>query len=216
MSFSSPSTASMPATLDASLPAHPATGAPDELHLDHLAPMIFFYGLGSARPQVTFIHPEDMPDEERWLLVHSSDMTPRLRQFHAADILLDVNAKGRIGDYYVRASVLTRAGDGKAVEFGAIGIHLNVLENEEARKLVLEGKMPFGGILESLAVPHSSHPRGYFRIVIDSRLAELLNAVEGETLYGRCNELRHGSGKTLADVVEVLPRPMAALAPAQA
>ena len=203
----------MPATLEAARPAHSATGAPDDLHLNHLAPLVFFYGLGSARPQVTFIAPEDMPDEERWLLVHASDMTPRLREFHGSEILLDVHAKGRIGDYYVRASVLKRQSDVKAVEFGAIGIHLNVL-GEEAQALVLEGKMPFGGILETLAVPHSSHPRGYFRIIIDSRLAELLNAVEGETLYGRCNELRHGSGKTLADVVEVLPRSAATSRPA--
>lgn len=195
----------MPATLEAERPAHTETSAADELHLDHLAPMVFFYGLGSARPQVTFIEPADMPEEERWLLVHASDMTPRLRDFHGSEIDLDVHAKGRIGDYYVRASVLKRHTDAKAVEFGAIGIHLNVLE-EDARHLVLEGRTPFGGILEKLAVPHSSHPRGYFRIVIDSRLAELLNAVEGETLYGRCNELRHGCGKTLADVVEVLPR----------
>ena len=195
----------MPATLEAGRTVPAATAAIDELHLDHLAPMVFFYGLGSARPQVTFIEPADMPEEERWLLVHASDMTPRLRDFHGSEIDLDVHAKGRIGDYYVRASVLSRHNDARAVEFGAIGIHLNVLE-EDARQLVLEGRTPFGGILEKLAVPHSSHPRGYFRIVIDSRLAELLNAVEGETLYGRCNELRHGCGKTLADVVEVLPR----------
>jgi len=196
----------MPATLEAARTAPSLTpGALDELHLDHLAPLVFFYGLGSARPHVTFIEPEDMPEEERWLLVHASDMTPRLRNFHQSEINLDVHARGRIGDYYVRASVLKRGSDDRAVEFGAIGIHLNVLE-EDARHLVLEGRMPFGGILEALSVPHSSHPRGYFRIIIDSRLAELLNAVEGETLYGRCNELRHACGKTLADVVEVLPR----------
>ena len=28
----------------------------------------------------------------------------------------------------------------------------------------------------------------------------------GQMLFGRCNELRHGSGRVLADVVEVLPR----------
>ncbi len=179
--------------------------ASESLHLDHLAPLIFFYGLGSARPQVTFVEPAEMPDEERQLLVHDTDMTPRLRSHHRSDIYLDVHAKGKIGDYYVRASVLKRQRDDKAVEFGAIGIHLPLLP-EEARRIVIEGRRPFGGILEEMGVPHSSHPRGYFRITIDHRLAELLDATEGETLYGRCNELRHGSGKTLADVVEVLPR----------
>jgi hypothetical protein len=172
---------------------------------DDLAPLIFFYGLGSVRPQVIFIEEHEMPEDQHWLLVHASDMTPRLRDYHGSSIDLDVHAKGRIGDYYVRASVLKRHRDGRAVEFGAIGIHLNVLDNDEARRLVLEGQRPFGGILEELAVPHSSHPRGYFCIVIDHRLAELLDAVEGAKLYGRCNELRHANGRTLADVVEVLP-----------
>ena len=200
----------MPATLEAERPVPVEARSHEEIRLDQLAPLIFFYGLGSARPQVTFIEPHEMPDEERWLLVHASDMTPRLHNFHGCEIGLDVHAKGRIGDYYVRASVLNRTKDAKAVEFGAIGIHLDVLE-EDARALVLEGRTPFGSILGRLAVPHSSHPRGYFRINIDARLAELLNATEGETLYGRCNELRHGSGRTLADVVEVLPRSVAAL-----
>jgi len=191
----------MPATRD-------RTHVDEGVQLDHLAPLVFFYGLGNARPQVSFIEPHEMPDKERWLLVHASDMTPRLRDFHSSAIDLDVHAKGKIGDYYVRASVLNRHRDARAVEFGAIGIHLNILP-DEARRLVLEGKKPFGGILEEQAVPHSSHPRGYFRITIDHRLAELLNATEGETLYGRCNELRAGDGRTLADVVEVLPKAQA-------
>jgi hypothetical protein len=91
------------------------------------------------------------------------------------------------------------------VEFGAIGIHLDLLP-EEAQKLVLEGRVPFGAILEQYAVPHSSHPRGYFRVSVDQRLADLLGATSGQMLFGRCNELRHGSGRVLADVVEVLPR----------
>ncbi|HYF37630.1 MAG TPA: hypothetical protein VD994_20180, partial [Prosthecobacter sp.] len=118
---------------------------------------------------------------------------------------LDEHARGRIGNYLVRASVLTRRNDGKPVEFGAIGIHLDVLP-EEAQQLVLEGRVPFGAILEKFQVPHSSHPRGFFRISVDARLAELLGATSGQILFGRCNELRHGNGKPMADVVEVLPR----------
>ena len=177
----------------------------DDLQLGHLAPLVFFYGLGSERPQVDFVSPEELPDDARWLLVHASDMTPRLRDYHRSEIDLDVHGKGQIGPYYVRASVLRRRQDGRAVEFGAIGIHLDQLD-EVASRLVKEGKVPFGAILEKLAVPHSSHPRGYFKIRIDRRLAELLEAKEGEELFGRCNELRAASGGTLADVVEVLPK----------
>jgi hypothetical protein len=90
---------------------------------DILAPIIFFYGIGSARPRVTFVEPEALAEQERSLLVHDKDMTPRLREFHGCEIDLDVAARARIGNYLVRASVLHRRSDGMPVEFGAIGIH---------------------------------------------------------------------------------------------
>ncbi len=195
----------MPATLDSSRVRQDVVHERNQE--DDLAPLVFFYGLGSARPRVTFVQPDDLPEHERWLLVHDIDMTPRLREGHGCEIDLDVHAKGRIGNYLVRASVLNRRSDGKPVEFGAIGIHLDLLP-EEAQKLVIEGRVPFGTILEKHGVPHSSHPRGFFRIAVDARLAELLGATSGQILFGRCNELRHGSGRVLADVVEVLPRGM--------
>lgn len=174
-------------------------------HTDILAPLRFFYGLGSDSPKVTFLKAEQMPDTERSLLVHDRDMTGRLREFHGCDITLDVHAKSRVGNYLVRASVLKRINDGAPVEFGAIGIHLNDFD-EEARRLILECHVPLGAILTQRGIAHTSHPSGYFRIEIDHRLATLLGGWEGQTLYGRCNELLHGSGAALAEVVEVLPR----------
>ncbi len=171
---------------------------------DALAPLRFFYGLASQDLRVNFVKPEDMPGEARGLLVHDSDMTPRLAEHHGCAIDLDVHAKARVGDYLVRASVLRRCTDGAPVEFGAIGIHLGGF-GDEARRLVLEGHVPLGGILQQLKVPHTSHPSGYFRIVIDHRLAGLLGGWEGQALHGRCNELRHANGEPLAEVVEVLP-----------
>lgn len=183
----------MPATLES--PAH----------TDILAPLRFFYGLGSDSPKVTFLKAEQLPEVERSLLVHDRDMTGRLREFHGCDITLDVHAKSRVGNYLVRASVLKRSSDGAPVEFGAIGIHLNDFD-EEAQQLILECHVPLGAILTQRGIAHTSHPSGYFRIEIDHRLATLLGGWEGQTLYGRCNELRHGSGAALAEVVEVLPR----------
>lgn len=172
---------------------------------DVLAPLRFFYGLASESPRMTFIGPEEMPSTERSLLVHESDMTPRLAKHHGCEIILDVHAKSRLGNYLVRASVLKRKTDETPVEFGAIGIHLDGF-SEQARLDILECKKPLGGLLMEHAVPHTSHPSGYFRIEIDHRLANLLGASEGQTLYGRCNELRHSNGAPLAEVVEVLPK----------
>lgn len=176
----------------------------EAVRTDILAPLRFFYGLGSESPRVKFLSPAEMPEPERWLLVHDTDMTPRLAQFHHDTITLDVHARSRIGNYLVRASVLKRKCDSVPVEFGAIGIHLDGFD-ETTRQWILEGKIPLGGILEQRAVAHSSHPSGYFQIEIDHRLASLLGACEGQILFGRCNELRHQNGSCLAEVVEVLP-----------
>ena len=204
MNSSSLSTLSMHGTLESN--CSPINGREVESDPDqNLAPLVFFYGIGSARPRVTFIPAEELPDEERHQLAHDQDMTPRLRDYHGSEIDLDVHAKARVGNYLVRASVLTRRKDGKPVEFGAIGIHLDHLP-DRARELVVAGRVPFGAILETEAVTHTSHPCGFFRIAVDARLAELLGATSGQVLFGRCNVLRRPDGQALAEVVEVLPR----------
>ncbi len=173
---------------------------------DNLAPLRFFYGLASEDLRVAFLSPDDMPEEERHLLVHASDMTPRLAEYFQSSIQLEVHAKSQVGkDYLVRAVVLRKEEDGTPVEFGAIGIHLGEFD-EAVRSQILEGKIPLGGILKQAAIPHSSQPSGYFRIEIDHRLATLLGGFDGQVCYGRCNELRHPDGSPLAEVVEVLPR----------
>ncbi len=189
----------MPAILEA-----PAPLMQNEANTDILAPLRFFYGLASESPKVTFLPGAELPETERRLLVHEKDMTGRLREFHNCVITLDVQAKSRIGNYLVRASVLKRVTDGAPVEFGAIGIHLDGFD-DETRDLVLGCHVPLGAILTQRHISHTSHPSGYFRIEIDNRLATLLGGWEGQTLYGRCNELRHGDGSVLAEVVEVLP-----------
>jgi chorismate-pyruvate lyase len=204
MNFSFPSTRSMHGTLESDSPVQGSGGVESDPEQD-LAPLVFFYGLGSARPRVTFIPAAELPDEERHLLAHDTDMTPRLRNYHGCEIDLDVHAKARVGNYLVRASVLTRRKDGKPVEFGAIGIHLDHLP-EVAREMVVAGRVPFGAILEGEGVVHTSHPRGFFRIAVDVRLAELLGATSGQVLFGRCNVLLRPDGQALAEVVEVLPR----------
>ncbi len=191
-------------TLDRPMSEVPEAQEIENTEVDILAPLRFFYGLSSNDLKVAFVQPDEMPATERWLLVHESDMTSRLAEHHKSEIALDVHARSRLGNYLVRASVLKRRRDSAPVEFGAIGIHLDGF-GEEAQRLILEGKVPLGGVLQQLNVPHTSHPKGYFRIVIDHRLADLLGGWEGQTLYGRCNELRHASGEPLAEVVEVLP-----------
>ncbi|MBL8238173.1 MAG: hypothetical protein JNM66_12175 [Bryobacterales bacterium] len=175
------------------------------LEIDILAPLRFFYGLASRDLPVTFVPPEALPERDRHLLAHSQDMTSRLADFHGSGLILDAQASTRMGDYLVRCSVLRRKDTHAPVEFGAIGIDLGCFA-DEPRLRVLEARIPLGGLLQHYSIPFTSHPRGYFQIVIDHRLEDLLQGEPGQILYGRCNELRQPDGRVIAEVAEILPR----------
>ncbi len=174
-----------------------------EQQLDLLMPLVFFYEqLGLDLPPVAFIEGSTMPEPQRHLLVHASDMTPRLRQHHGCAPLLRVVSAQRTEDYVIREVVLSC--EGRPVEYGAIGIHLDGFP-PHVKTLIREGLAPLGAILESEGVPHQSAPSGYFQLQADPHMADLLATPSGIPLYGRCNVLSHADGTSFADIVEVLP-----------
>jgi chorismate-pyruvate lyase len=174
-----------------------------EQQLDLLMPLAFFYGrLGVDLPVLEFVDPTTIPEPQHHLLVHQSDMTPRLREHHRHAPELTVVTVERTGDYVLREVVLTC--EGKPVEYGAIGIHLEGFP-AHVRKMIREGSAPLGSILETEGIPHVSAPRGYFALEVDQHMSGLLHAVPGRRLYGRCNVLSHPDGTAFADIVEVLP-----------
>ena len=190
------------------LPMSPPPGtlpaSADQL-LDLLMPLVFFYEqLGLALPPVAFVEGPAMPEPQRHLLVHASDMTPRLREHHGGPPRLRVVSSQRTEDYVIREVVLS-CGD-RPVEYGAIGIHLQGFP-PHVKTLIRDGLTPLGAILETEGVPHSSAPSGYFQLEADAHMAELLGTAPGTPLFGRCNVLSHADGTAFADIVEVLPPP---------
>jgi hypothetical protein len=164
----------------------PAT--PESEQLDLLMPLLYFYARdGLVLPLVDFISGDEMPEPSRHLLVHPSDMTPRLRAFHQSPISLTVVSADLSADYVMRQVVLTRDRDRSPVEYGAIGIHL-------------QGFPP-----PVRAIPHISAPRAYFEIDADPHIASLLDCQPGDRLCGRCNALSFPDGIVFADIVEILP-----------
>ena len=145
-----------------------------------------------------------MPEPYKHLLVHHSDMTPRLQSFHGTPLTLDVKALDIEEPVLTREVILRRGDDQRPVEFGAIQIHLDLLPPNIAQP-VREAKRPLGGILGEEKFQHLSAPRGYFRTKADAMMGELLGATVGETLYGRCNVLALPKGKVFAEIVEILP-----------
>jgi chorismate-pyruvate lyase len=171
--------------------------------LDLLMPLVFFHEkAGLPLPVVEFIPGGEMPEPFQHLLVHQSDMTPRLREHHGSPPVLTVISLDHTPDYIIREVVLScEAGP---VEYGAIGIHLEGFP-PHVKDLIREGHLPLGAILEMEGVPHQSAPTGYFALEADAHMARLLGTIPGKRLFGRCNVLSHADGTSFADIVEVLP-----------
>ena len=166
-------------------------------------PLVFFYSrLGLDLPLVEFIPGAEMPEPQRHLLVHQSDMTPQLREHHGSPPDLTVISVEGTEDYVMREVVLTCGT--KPVEYGAIGIHLDGFPSP-VKAMIRAGATPLGAILESEGIAHQSAPNGYFMLEADARMARLLGTAPGTPLFGRCNVLSHADGTAFADIVEVLP-----------
>ena len=172
---------------------------------NYLAPLKRFYDkAGGSLPEVNFLHGTEMPEPYRHLLVHHSDMTPRLRAFHESELILDVLEHDLSEPVLIREVLLRRKDDRQIVEFGAIRIELNKLPDSIAQPVRL-GQRPLGGILESERFEHLSAPRGYFSVEADQLIADTLSTYVGKELYGRCNVLAVPDGDVFAEIVEILP-----------
>lgn len=176
----------------------------DAMH--QLMPLHYFYEkAGQALPDFCFLEKAEVPYPYRSMLVHENDMTPTLAAFHHSNLYLEVHEHEKADNYVIRMVTLHTFSDDAPVEFGAIGIQLENLP-PEVRDLIIEGKAPLGGILGEYQIPHSGSPTGFFSVPADSLTARALKQEEGETLYGRCNQLLDGEGLAIADIVEILPR----------
>ena len=168
-------------------------------------PLDEFYAMeGRVLPVVLAIAGAEMPEPHRSLLVHLSDMTSTLENFHGDRLKLEVLSSRVEGEVYLREVLLRLEKSGKPVEFGAILIHLDRFD-PEPRRLILGGKIPLGRVLVEQKVPFTSRPNGFFRIQADTFIGPLLAADAGAMLYARRNTLSNPAGQPLAEIVEILP-----------
>ena len=166
-------------------------------------PLNEFYDLsGLPLPSGAQVEGSDVPEPYRTLLVHQRDMTPTLAEAHRRDIQLKVIRK-QVYDHVYAREILLEAG-GQPVLFGAIKIYLDRFP-PSARRLVLEGRQPLGGILQSEGVSHTSRPEAYLQVTADAVIQGALGLLGPHVLYGRRNVLWNTSRQALAQVLEILP-----------
>ncbi len=146
----------------------------------------------------------ELPQPARRLLVHESDMTSTLEAYHGERLMLRVLERKVTPEMLTRHIVLVGVESGRPVEYGAARIRLGVL-GAKARAMVLECLVPLGTILHSEHMDYTNCPGGYFRIRSNELIGRALNLGRPETLYGRCNCLWDFDGRTIAEVVEILP-----------
>ena len=176
----------------------------DELS-SFLMPLDFFYSKNKSKlPKVFPVQDSNIPQTERKLLAHQSDMTSTLTNHHGSDLFIEVLDNELNEHYLLRMVVLKKMDDSKPVEFGAIGIDLSKL-NIKMVEEIKEGAKPLGKLLELYDVKYHSDPRAYFQVEIDEYISKILDSPIHEISYGRCNEITDSQGFTIADIVEVLP-----------
>ena len=164
----------------------------------------FYEQLGLPLPAVTRVDGGDIPEPYRSLLVHDRDMTPTLERAHDRSIHLRVLRRALAGNVLSRQVVLVPEGSSVPAAFGAIKIHLEHFP-DEAKPLVLEGKQPLGAILRTQGIEHRGHPEAYLQVTADALIHNALGLAAPATLYGRRNTLVDAAGRTLAQVIDILP-----------
>jgi hypothetical protein len=154
--------------------------------------------------EAALIPPVEIPEPMRSLLVHNRDMTSTLAQHYGDEIKLQELERHETESQLTRHIVLQSATTRQPVEYGASRINLNVLD-PVARKKVLEGREPLGGILNTHGIKYTSCPGGFFRVEPNEFIRTALKANATDAFFGRCNCLTSATGDTIAEVVEVLP-----------
>lgn len=164
----------------------------------------FYEQLGLPLPAVVRVDGRDMPEPYRSLLVHNRDMTPTLERAHDRSIRLRVLQSALAGDALSRQVVLLAEGSEVPLAFGAIKIHLEYFP-EDAKPLVFAGRQPLGAILRTQGIEHAGRPEVYLQVTADALIHRALGFTEPARLYGRRNVLVDSAGRTLAQVIEILP-----------
>ncbi|HEV1284696.1 MAG TPA: hypothetical protein VNU44_05275 [Bryobacteraceae bacterium] len=173
--------------------------------VDLLYPLNEFYAeAGLALPSATRINGREMPEPYRRLLVHDRDMTPTMEAHYDRKMTLRVLKYALDHEVFSRQILLLPEGSETPVVFGAIKIFLDEFPTA-ARDLVLERKLPLGTILESQSIRHFSKPDAFFEVEADAAICQALGITGPVRLYGRRNVLGNGTGRKLAQVLEILP-----------
>ncbi len=165
-----------------------------------------FYSAMPTPPTIdaAFVLPDELPQPQRKLLVHSGDMTSTLARHHGEEIALRVLHCVEGPHWYRRHIVLKTSASSRPVEYGVMRILLPLLQ-EEARSEVLAAQSPLGAVLARHGIAYRNSPSGFFKIRSNRFIEQSLGLSTPQWLHGRCNSMSDSVGRLIAEVVEILP-----------
>lgn len=165
-----------------------------------------FYKAMAEPPSIDaeFVAAQSLPQPQRSLLVHDSDMTSTLAAHYGEPIALRVLDCHNGQHSYRRHIVLETSISRRPIEYGAMQVLLPLL-SEAAREEVLAAKTPLGAVLARHGLNYRHCPGGHFRIHTNQLIEQALRLSWPQWLYGRCNCMSDGVGRVVAEVIEILP-----------
>ena len=143
--------------------------------------------------EATFVAADSIPQPQRDLLVHFSDMTSTLTRHWGERLALKVLQRRQGPQWYRRHIVLETEASRRPVEYGAMQILLPLL-SEAARRDVLAARAPLGAVLACHGLAYRHCPGGFFTIRSNSQIERALGLTAPQWLYGRCNCLSDRAG----------------------
>ncbi len=156
--------------------------------------------VGYAPLDARLIDAAALPDPFNRLLDHTEHMTEILREFHGVALRLDVLRDRRDGDVYAREILLRRGDDGRAVEYGAVRIALDLLAPSVV-SAVLARERPLGEVLIEQNLLRRVEPLWFFAFGAESRAVRALDGQE--PAFGRVGRI-HCDGRPAIEVLEVV------------
>ncbi len=178
---------------------------PDSNSINFLYPLSEIYARAKLPPpRIEVVSGDAVPEPFRTLLVHHSDMTPTLEDYHKSPIHLEILRSEHRGGFYFRQVVLRLNHDEKPVEFGANKIFLGMFP-EEAQELIRLEQVPLGRILKECGVRHKTEAKAFLRVQPDETINGAFELENPTTLYGRKAVISDLQGKPLSEIVEILP-----------
>ncbi|WP_437221687.1 hypothetical protein SH661x_002430 [Planctomicrobium sp. SH661] len=152
---------------------------------DELTKLVtMFSNPGELLERAEHIPASTTPEPYRQLLVHDHHMTVTMEEFHQTPVNVQVVQTAQEGEIYCRKIVLTRADNGRPVQFGLVRFNFDYV-TRLVREEILAGQTPLGRVLINHNVLRHIDLGAILEVSAGPELAQLLWMPEHGVTYGR-------------------------------